>query len=123
MTTHAPNETPQAPEPDAPRKDRSYYEEPVPSIALARTFAEQNPDHVERLSKHQLIYSLAGLFLGLVCVLGGVALFINGIAGSTSWTAKIVGAESNISDAAPGAVLFIVGLFMVVASRYVLRVK
>ena len=92
-------------------------------LELPKSFAERHPDHVERLSKHQLIYSIAGLILGLVCILGGVALFINGVAGSTSWTAKILGAESQISDAAPGAVLFIVGLFIVLITRYVLKVK
>lgn len=95
-----------------------YYQLEVPT-----SFANRHPDHVERLSKHQLIYSIAGLILGLVCILGGVALFINGVSGSTSWTAKILGAESQVSDAAPGAVLFIVGLFIVLITRYVLKVK
>lgn len=92
-------------------------------LEVPTSFANNHPDHVERLSKHQLIYSIAGLVLGLVCILGGVALFINGVAGSTSWTAKILGAESQVTDAAPGAVLFIVGLFIVFITRYVLKVK
>ena len=91
-------------------------------LEMPKSFAESHPDHVERLSKHQLIYSIAGLILGLVCILGGVALFINGVAGSTSWSAKFFGAESNITDAAPGAILFIVGLFVVFITRYVLKV-
>ena len=70
------------------------------------------------LAKFELIYSIIGQFLGLICILGGVILFINGVAGSTSWTAKILGAESTITDAAPGAILFIVGLFFVFVTRY-----
>ncbi|ENF8746773.1 hypothetical protein ABRI18_000339 [Vibrio fluvialis] len=70
------------------------------------------------LAKYELINAILGQFLGLVCILGGVALFFNGVAGSTSWTAKILGAESTITDAAPGVVLFIVGLFFVVVTRY-----
>lgn len=100
------------------RPERVMYK-----LALPLKFAEQHPDHVERLSIHQLIYSIAGLVLGLVCILGGVALFINGVAGATSWTAKIFGAESQISDAAPGAILFIVGLFIVLITRYVVKIK
>jgi hypothetical protein len=95
----------------------------APSINVDHTFAEMHPAHLERLSKHQLIYSFAGLVLGIVCVLGGIALFLNGIIGSTSWSAKTLGAESTISDAAPGAVLFVVGLFIVFITRYILRVK
>ena len=34
------------------------------------------------------------------------------------WTAKFLGASSQILDAAPGAVLFIVGLFIVFVTRY-----
>jgi len=67
---------------------------------------------------YKFIYSMTGLFVGLVCMLGGVALFLNGVAGSTNWTAKVLGNESTISDAAPGAVLFVVGLFVVIATRY-----
>ena len=71
--------------------------------------------------RYKFIYSMTGLFLGLVSMLGGIALFLNGVVGSTSWTAKILGNESTITDAAPGAVLFVVGLFVIIATRY--RVK
>ncbi|HDL6936553.1 TPA: hypothetical protein PXM13_004394 [Yersinia enterocolitica] len=70
------------------------------------------------LAKYEFTYSIIGLTLGLVCVLGGIALFLNGVAGSTNWTAKFFRAESAITDAAPGAVLFVVGLFIVFITRY-----
>lgn len=70
------------------------------------------------LAKNELIYSILGLVLGLCCILGGLALFMNGISGSTSWTANFWGGESKITDAAPGAILFIVGLFFVLLTRY-----
>jgi hypothetical protein len=92
-------------------------------LEVTKGFAELHPDHVERLSKHQLIYSVAGLVLGLICILGGIFLFINGVTGFTSWTAKMFGAESKITEAAPGAVLFIVGVFVVLLTRYVMKVK
>lgn len=72
---------------------------------------------------YQLIYSLAGLFLGLVCIIGGIVLFLHGVLGTTSWTATFLGASSDISDAAPGAVLFIVGLFIVFITRFKVRLK
>jgi hypothetical protein len=61
---------------------------------------------------------MTGLFLGLVCMIGGIALFLNGVSGSTNWTAKILGNESTITDAAPGAILFTVGLFVIIVTRY-----
>ena len=69
-------------------------------------------DPIERQAlRYKFFYSMAALVLGLLIVLGGIVLFLNGVVGSTSWTAKIIGIESSISDAAPGAVLFVVGLF------------
>ena len=68
-------------------------------------------------------YAIAGLYLGVVCILGGLILFILGVTGATSWTAKILGAESILVDAAPGVVLFIVGLFIVYITRYKLIVR
>ena len=58
-------------------------------------------------------YARMGLPLGPACIIGGVVLGLNGVAGSTSWTASVLGLESNINDAAPGVVLFIVGVFFV----------
>ena len=71
--------------------------------------------------RYKFIYSMSGLFLGLISMLGGIVLFLNGVAGSTSWTAKLLGTESSITDAGPGVVLFVVGLFVIIVTRY--RVK
>lgn len=72
--------------------------------------------------RYRFIYSMTGLFLGLVSMIGGIVLFLNGVAGSTSWTAKIIGNESTITDAAPGAILFIVGLFVIIVTRYKVKI-
>jgi hypothetical protein len=82
-----------------------------------------DPGTYKRFSLYQLIYSLAGLVLGLACIVGGIVLFLRGVTGSTSWTAKMIGAESQVSDAAPGVVLFIVGLFIVFVTRFGIKVK
>ena len=92
-------------------------------LELTSSFSKQHPDHVTTLSKHHLIYSISGLIVGLFSILGGITLFMNGIVGSTSWTAKFFGAESQISDVAPGGILFIVGLFTILTTRYVLKIK
>jgi hypothetical protein len=66
----------------------------------------------------QLIYSLSGLVLALACVIGGIVLFHHGVTGSTSWIAKILGVESKIFDASPGALLFIIGLLTVWITKF-----
>jgi hypothetical protein len=72
----------------------------------------------DKLSQRQLVYSLAGLVLGLLCVLGGVLLFTLGISGTVSWTARFLAAQSHIVDAAPGVILFVIGLFIVCLTRF-----
>jgi hypothetical protein len=62
-------------------------------------------------------YAKLGLGLGLAAIIGGVILGLNGVAGTTSWTAKALGFESNLNDAAPGVILFIVGVFMIFFTR------
>lgn len=68
-------------------------------------------------------YAMLGLILGLSAIVGGVILGLNGVAGSTSWTARAFGLQSDVNDAAPGVVLFIIGLFMVVATRPKVKLK
>ena len=87
------------------------------------TIGNHPQETILKLSKHQLIYSILGLVLGLVCIIGGIILFLFGITGKMSWTAKFIGASSEILDAAPGAVLFIVGLFIVFVTRYKFKSK
>jgi apolipoprotein N-acyltransferase len=76
-----------------------------------------------RLAVLQLIYSLAGLLLGLACVIGGILLFFHGVAGSSSWVGEFIGVRSRLSDAAPGTVLFVVGLAVVWLTRFAVRVR
>ena len=76
-----------------------------------------------RLASLQLVYSLAGLVLGLACVIGGILLFFHGVAGSSSWVGEAIGVKSKLSDAAPGTVLFVVGLAVVFLTRFTVRVR
>ncbi len=85
--------------------------------------SNDNTSVVANLSRHHLVYSIAGLALGLVCIISGVILFLNGVTGSTSWTAKILGMQSKLTEAAPGAVLFVIGFFTVFVTRYKVKVQ
>jgi hypothetical protein len=76
-----------------------------------------------RLAVLQLIYSLAGLMFGLTCIVGGILLFFHGVAGSSSWIGEFIGVKSQLSDAAPGTVLFVVGLAVVWLTRFAVRVR
>src|SRR3989454_10185380 len=75
-----------------------------------------------RLATLQLIYSLAGLVFGLACIVGGILLFFHGVAGSSSWVGQFIGVQSKLSEAAPGTVLFVVGLVVGALARLAGRV-
>jgi hypothetical protein len=108
---------------DEPSTNKPEADDLFTSINMLVPYTLRDPGTYKRFSLYQLIYSLCGIVLGLVCIIGGIVLFLHGVTGSTSWTAKIIGAESKISDAAPGAVLFIVGLFVVLVTRFTIKVK
>ena len=78
---------------------------------------------MQTVSRHQLIYSVLGLLTGILMTLGGLVLFLNGVAGSSSWTVSLLSLESDLSDAAPGTILFVVGLAIVLVTRYEFKVK
>ena len=73
--------------------------------------------------KLEYVYAILGLLLGLSSIIFGSILSLNGVVGSTSWTANFIGAESSINDAAPGVVLFIVGLFMIWVTKPKTHIK
>jgi hypothetical protein len=106
------------------RHDQSRRGDKMPMQRhLVQLDPRSDPNTQVKLAQMQLIYSVGGLILGFSCIIGGVVLFLHGVAGSTSWTASVLGMKSQISDAAPGAILFIVGLFMVWVTRFVVKHK
>ncbi|HCH3500967.1 TPA: hypothetical protein NKU61_004441 [Vibrio parahaemolyticus] len=70
------------------------------------------------LARYQLIYSAIGLLLGLACVVGGMYLFIIGINSDINWSIKVLESESTLVNAAPGAMLFLVGLIVVYVTKF-----
>lgn len=84
---------------------------------------EHSDEIIEKLSRDQRIYSTIGLVLGVIIILGGLILFLYGVTGKMNWTAKFLGASSEILDASPGAVLFIVGLFIIFFTRFKIKSK
>lgn len=66
-------------------------------------------DIFRRAVDNEYRYSRWGLVLGLICILLGAALFLNGVAGNTNWAVDVAGLSWKLNDAAPGAVLVVIG--------------
>lgn len=71
--------------------------------------------------KLKFVYSMTGLFLGLACIIAGVVLGLAGVAGHTSWTASALGLSTSMTDATPGVIIFVVGIFFVWMTRFKVR--
>jgi hypothetical protein len=101
------------------KKVESPYKPQVAAVPCADVDADfVDKTTLKKVPLYELIYSILGLLLGLACIVGGILLFFHGVTGSASWTAKFIGAESKLSDAAPGVVLFVVGGLIVFVTRF-----
>ena len=109
---------------DNGEEDRGRQKSRIPyRLILTDVFASRHPETTKVLSKHQLIYSIAGLVVGLACIIGGIILLLHNVLGSTDWTVNMLGAKSVLKKAAPGTLLFVAGLLIVYVTRYVLKIK
>lgn len=86
----------------------------------ATTLPKDSLTHAEirRIVRYQFIYSIVGVIFGASSMILGSILLYMGLAGNSSFTAKMLGADITISDAGPGTILFIVGLFVIFISRF-----
>jgi hypothetical protein len=75
------------------------------------------------LSRYELYYATAGLGVGFLCIVAGVFLCLSGAIGKTAWVVKVLGAESKLTDAAPGIVLAVVGFLLICVTRFTVKVK
>lgn len=93
------------------------------SVELDKEFAQKNPKRIIAISRFQLIYSILGVILGSVCVIFGGYLSLNVFLNESKLLITVMGMKSEIRDAGPGVILFVVGLFIVYISRFKVRVK
>jgi hypothetical protein len=76
-----------------------------------------DPNTWKMANKYQFLYSMVGLGVGLLSVFGGIILFILGIGGNIKWVIDVQGFNSQLINAAPGALLFIVGMIVIWITR------
>jgi hypothetical protein len=61
---------------------------------------------------------VVGLIIGAGLTVGGVLLFLHGIAGQTNWMARLLGPSGRFTDAAFGAVCGLLGTFIIWVTRF-----
>jgi len=61
--------------------------------------------------------------IGLSCMIGGVIICLRRVSGATNWDVNLLGLHSRITDAAPGALLLIIGLMLVFITRFRVRTR
>ncbi len=78
---------------------------------------EQVLDAVKEIHSSDSTYSKRGMIFGALAMVGGVILTLCGAIGKTSWTASVMGMESELTDAGPGVVLMVIGLFVILITK------
>ncbi len=84
---------------------------------------EFSDEIIKKGLRNELIYSIAGLIVGVGCILGGLYLSVGGATGSVSWTANIGNFESKLVDASPGVVLMVIGAAIVWVTKYSVKLQ
>jgi hypothetical protein len=89
---------------------------PDPTLAIsAPASTPAAPEIAAVKSGHH--YTLVGIVVGVVMVLLGGGVFYLGITGVVTWPASALGFTSQLVNASPGIVLFVVGLVAIWSSR------
>jgi len=94
-----------------------------PTLNALLINGKQKDSTIKQLTKYHLIYSIIGCFLGFICIIGGVVLFIMGITGNTNWKFSVFESKSEIVNAAPGVILFVVGLIIIFITRLYIKLN
>lgn len=91
---------------------------PVQTAGVKLPSDVKDADLWKEAIRNEARYSMTGLLVGMFCILAGMVLLLHGVVGSVSWTTKLLGLETAISDAAPGTVLFIIGLLVIFLTKH-----
>lgn len=105
--------------------EKDVADEYSPNNILGMDIPEEvvNRELFDKLSTQQFIYSFMGLLIGGASILFGIYLFVQGINGSTTWIAKVLGFQSEVTDAAPGIILWILGTIIIYLTRYSIKIN
>ncbi|MDX8341760.1 hypothetical protein SLH46_21350 [Draconibacterium sp. IB214405] len=72
--------------------------------------------------KNQLIYSIIGVFAGIVIVVLGIYLTMSGVESTTDEVGlEVLGAKLNLKRVAPGVILFFLGFFIIFITRFFIK--
>jgi hypothetical protein len=95
----------------------------IEEVQLPTKTVDENPELARELARWEGIKSTLGLIIGLICVVGGLALIYAGVEGSIDWSLKGMGLESKLAKASPGVVLTVIGAIVIGFTRFRFIVK
>lgn len=108
-------------QPRDPRNRRRASSPVGPRMVIISGEASEKTQQM--LIRYQFIASLVGLVIGLVLMILGAVLFLNGVTGSTSFVAEVLGLKGRLANASPGALLSLIGLFIIYVTRFNVKIQ
>lgn len=89
-----------------------------PRVHIEYDVENMSEETILHLAKTQLLYSFLGLVFGIFTIIAGCILLYLGISGESNFVADTFGVKAELTDATPGTVLFVVGLLIIVVTRF-----
>lgn len=74
--------------------------------------------HNDTRTRFRFVYAILALITGTITILSGLILFLNGVTGRLTWIVKSPGATSELSNAAPGVVFVLAGIYIIYLTRF-----
>ena len=71
----------------------------------------------------QGLYSILGLVVGVIFLIGGLLLLLSGIGGSSHFVAQILGAKFDVTDATVGVICAVLGCIVIFVTRFEVRIQ
>ncbi len=108
-----------SPGPEAPRTDSdlTFLKWVLLVVSMAMQKPTATPTKPDKL-QYKFKYALGGLVVGTVFMICGVVLLLSGVVGRTNFTATVLGAQTNLTDAQTGLVFAVLGLLVISITRF-----
>lgn len=87
-------------------------------MCVSLNHKNKNTKFNRRIIDFQFIYSILGLMSGLVFVFCGLYLSMNGSNEGTTWVSNFLGFNTEMSNATPPIVLFVLGVAIIYITRF-----
>jgi hypothetical protein len=95
----------------------------VSSVEEVEVPPDIDPEVIKEAVRAQRTVSIIGYVVGGIAVLAGIAIFALGLSEAIEWEIEGFGLSSKVQTSAAGVVIAIIGLLVIMVSRFSVRIR